>query len=314
VGGPTRRLATFSPSRPRRPVTVTRALFVVPCSSKLAHRAPARLLYTGTTFRLALRVVEREAALTAEPGLPTSVLIMSARHGLITPDTVIDPYEQTMTDGGSIPVSSLVTQLMHRAMSRTDIYAFLPKLYRTRLRAAADLLGHITDFTVLVHDVYEAAPGIGYQRQVLAAIRRSQPSPPQAEAGMPDTAFGSADSHSPLPTEVLMTTTALAVRFSHALPEHTAPGPYPQLILLPEGTTLAQLEDALDTVLDRDLGSPRVIYADIDDHLDDSGPHAVVLGDDHLFCLTCEAQGLLEISYVGDHPAARRIERWHNSL
>lgn len=158
-------------------MTATRALFVVPCSrSKLPRRAPARLLYTGTAFRLALRVVEREAALTAEPGLATSVLVLSARYGLITPDTEIDPYDQTMTDAGSISVPSLATQLLtHRVSSSTDIYSFLPKLYRIRLRAAADLVGHVTDFTVLVHDVYEAAPGIGYQRQVLAAIRGSHP-------------------------------------------------------------------------------------------------------------------------------------------
>jgi hypothetical protein len=180
-------------------VTATRALFVVPCSSsKLAHCAPARLLYTGTTFRLAPRVVEREAALTAEPGLPTSVLIMSARHGLITPDTVIDPYDQTITDAGSIPVSSLVTQLlMHRATSRTDIYAFLPRLYRTRLRATADLLGHNTDFTVLVHDVYEAAPGIDYQRRSSPPSGGHSPAPQAGACLVPLSTPPTAAAHCP---------------------------------------------------------------------------------------------------------------------
>lgn len=157
--------------------TPPRVLFVVPCGrSKLAHRAPARWLYTGTAFRFALRVVEREAALTEQPGVSTAVLILSARYGLITPDTEIDPYDQTMTDPGSVSVPSLAAQLLtHRVCSHTDIYAFLPGAYRTRLRAAADLLADLADYAVLVHDVYEAAPGIGYQRQVLASIRRSQP-------------------------------------------------------------------------------------------------------------------------------------------
>ncbi|CRK56970.1 Phage protein [Alloactinosynnema sp. L-07] len=178
-------------------MTATRALFVVPCSnSKLTHRAPARLLYTGSTFRLALRVVEREAALTTESGLPASVLILSARHGLITPDTEIDPYDQTMTDTGSIPVPSLATQLLtHQITSGTDIYAFLPHLYRTRLRAAVDLLCQLTEATVLIHDVYEAAPGIGYQRQVLASIRRSQPPAPDRAADLPRAMSSAAPAH-----------------------------------------------------------------------------------------------------------------------
>ena len=111
-----------------------------------------------------------------------------------------------------------------------------------------------------------------------------------------------------------MTSTDLAVPLSRALTACPTAVPRPERILLPAGTTLAQLEDALDMVLDRDLGTPQVIYADIDDLLDDHGPHVVVLGNEHLFCLTCQAQGLIEFSYFDDHPAAWQIERWHNSL
>ena len=103
--------ATVAIPHLKEPVTTppSATVFIVPCGrSKLAHSAPARQLYTGSMFRFCLTVVEREAALTAASNTTTtSVLILSARYGLITPDTHIEPYDQTMTSPTAIPAATL---------------------------------------------------------------------------------------------------------------------------------------------------------------------------------------------------------------
>jgi hypothetical protein len=60
--------------------------------TKRTHRAPARDLYTGSLFRAARRYAE--AAVAARH--IEAWFILSARHGLVHPDMVLDPYEATM--------------------------------------------------------------------------------------------------------------------------------------------------------------------------------------------------------------------------
>jgi hypothetical protein len=150
-------------------------LFVVPCgANKLDQPAPARELYTGSYFREVLAGAETEAAATArELGATVHVMILSAAHGLVDLDDVLDPYDLTMTGPNSISVDRLALQLRDLAVDDLEVYAFLPRAYHDRLRAAADLAfdaGLVEDL-VLVHDVYEAAPGIGYQKRVAAYLR-----------------------------------------------------------------------------------------------------------------------------------------------
>jgi uncharacterized protein involved in type VI secretion and phage assembly len=52
--------------------------------AKLDHAAPAAELYTGQAFKLAMRAAEAAEA---------DVLILSALHGVIKPDDVINPYD-----------------------------------------------------------------------------------------------------------------------------------------------------------------------------------------------------------------------------
>jgi hypothetical protein len=158
------------------PAVGTRRLFVVPCGrTKLDTPAPARSLYTGSMFRFCFAVIEREAALAAAAGMSARVMILSARHGLLDPDTEIAPYEQAMTAPGAVADWRLADQLAAvTADHDTEIVAFLPKAYLTRLREALDLIRRDHTHTVLLCDAYEAAPGIGYQRRVLADLRRSQ--------------------------------------------------------------------------------------------------------------------------------------------
>lgn len=55
----------------------------------------------------------------------------------------------------------------------TDIHAFLPRPYLSKLLAAREMLGPRGHGTHL-HDHYLGTRGIGYQRQVLATLRSSR--------------------------------------------------------------------------------------------------------------------------------------------
>jgi hypothetical protein len=56
--------------------------------SKLPHAAPASDLYTSALFRGARCSVERSC---------DRWFILSAEHGLVSPDEVLEPYEKTLT-------------------------------------------------------------------------------------------------------------------------------------------------------------------------------------------------------------------------
>lgn len=65
-----------------------RSIGLVACGKgKLDHPAPARDLYTGQLFRFARAYCEREY---------DTWWVLSAKHGLVHPDAVIAPYDQTL--------------------------------------------------------------------------------------------------------------------------------------------------------------------------------------------------------------------------
>ncbi|MEA3339465.1 MAG: hypothetical protein U9R15_05810 [Chloroflexota bacterium] len=62
---------------------------LVACSkTKLGHAAPARDLYQGTLFRLASAYAER---------LCDEWYVLSAKHGLVHPDTILKPYDAALS-------------------------------------------------------------------------------------------------------------------------------------------------------------------------------------------------------------------------
>ncbi|MEU1251578.1 DUF6884 domain-containing protein [Micromonospora arida] len=78
------------------------ALVIVPCgTAKLDRPAPAGLMYTGSYHRACRRAADR---------LGGRLLILSARHGLLTPDTVIEPYEVRMGQPGAVTAPTLYAQ------------------------------------------------------------------------------------------------------------------------------------------------------------------------------------------------------------
>lgn len=129
---------------------------VIPCGKdKQAVPAPARNLYVGSSFRLA-----RAAAMST--GLPW--FILSAKYGLLHPDTVIAPYEVTYGRGSGCPASTVRDQARDLIPTGT-VVSLCPLAYTDVLRAAigrdrvaAPLTGMRT----------------GYQRQAFARIRRAR--------------------------------------------------------------------------------------------------------------------------------------------
>ncbi len=69
-----------------------KTIVVVGCGKlKMNHAAPARDLYTGQLFRAAREWAEANA---------DAWCILSAKHGVIDPDTVVEPYDVRMQRGG----------------------------------------------------------------------------------------------------------------------------------------------------------------------------------------------------------------------
>ncbi|MFI1734944.1 DUF6884 domain-containing protein [Streptomyces acidicola] len=131
---------------------------VIPCSgAKLPHKAPAGQLYTGT---LHTRARKAAAALTANGG---TVLVLSALHGFLPLTQVIEPYDHTWEDAGSITVDQLRAQALRLGLSDAeDVVLLTPSRYTSRAAAvwpdARTPLAHL---------------GIGRQLGRLAALRES---------------------------------------------------------------------------------------------------------------------------------------------
>lgn len=132
---------------------------VIPCSAaKLDRPAPAGELYRGS-----LHIMCRRAAdtLTAEGG---TVVVLSARYGLVPLAQVIAPYELRMGDPGSITAAELRAQAARLGIDRAeDVTVLAGAAYTAAARsvwshAAAPLAG---------------SRGIGEMRQRLAQLART---------------------------------------------------------------------------------------------------------------------------------------------
>lgn len=139
--------------------------FVIPCGSEKATTAkPARDLYVSRHFQQTLAKVEAEAAAT--PG-DVRVLILSAYHGLLPLDEVVEPYDVKMGDPLSISEFGVnVTADLCGIAYEDEVYAFLPRRYYDVLAAGLALS------YVYPQDVYEATSGIGDQRHVTTVMSR----------------------------------------------------------------------------------------------------------------------------------------------
>ncbi|MCQ4045798.1 DUF6884 domain-containing protein [Streptantibioticus rubrisoli] len=130
---------------------------VIPCSGpKLDHAAPAGKLYVGRLHTHARRTAD---ALTARGG---TVLVLSALHGFLPLDQVIEPYDHTWEDVGSVTVEELRAQAAELGLTDAEVVLLTPEKYTQR---AAAVWPHAR--TPLAH------LGIGRQRGRLTAMRES---------------------------------------------------------------------------------------------------------------------------------------------
>lgn len=70
---------------------MNKKIFLISCvSQKRSQRAAAQDLYTSTLFTLNMRYARQLK--------PDAIFILSAKHGLLAPETMIDPYDVTLNE------------------------------------------------------------------------------------------------------------------------------------------------------------------------------------------------------------------------
>jgi hypothetical protein len=142
---------------------------IVGCgASKLDHAAPARELYTGALFRSAIRC--------AESGVFDEVFILSAKHGVLRPHQVVEPYDVALSSKSredrewwAQEVAEQLDAAIADGTHRDATLVFLaPKLYVDTVRPALKGPGPI--YTI---DTPLKGMGIGMQRGWLKRHTRS---------------------------------------------------------------------------------------------------------------------------------------------
>jgi hypothetical protein len=108
-----------------------RIVFVACSATKLTQAAPAKDLYTSDLFKKSRAYAE---ALIAA-GEADAWAILSAKHGIVAPDTVIEPYDQKLTDAGhhARAMWDLLVLDQLDDLAPTHLIALAGRAYRTPL-------------------------------------------------------------------------------------------------------------------------------------------------------------------------------------
>lgn len=132
---------------------------VIPCSgAKLDRPAPAGELYRGSLHTMCRRAAD---TLTVEGG---TVVVLSARWGLVPLAQVIEPYELRMGEPGSVTADELRAQAARLGIDRAaDVTVLAGAAYTT---AARSVWSHATA-------PLAGSRGIGVMRQRLAQLART---------------------------------------------------------------------------------------------------------------------------------------------
>lgn len=96
IEAPAARRIPTSPIKPSSPIRDVSdwsgALALISCTkAKLSKSAPARDLYSSPAFQMKRKLAERAGA---------SWVVLSAKHGILQPDDVVEPYDETLTTMG----------------------------------------------------------------------------------------------------------------------------------------------------------------------------------------------------------------------
>lgn len=144
-------------------------LVIIPCgASKLPTAAAAAELYTGSMFKDALRTA---LSMTSED----NIRIMSAKHGLLKLDQIVEPYELKMGQPGSVSLDALRYQLRDlyesHYLHEYDIHTLLPRAYYETLWAAVHTMNRTSCYAIV--NQYNGCAGIGYQKAKLRKLREA---------------------------------------------------------------------------------------------------------------------------------------------
>jgi hypothetical protein len=99
------------------------AVIVVSCGAqKRPQPAPAAQIYTGPYFVAALACARRLAD-------DKDIRILSAKHGLLRLDTIVEPYEQRFGRPGAIDVETAKRQAYEQGLLERRVVAFCGRDY-----------------------------------------------------------------------------------------------------------------------------------------------------------------------------------------
>jgi hypothetical protein len=127
-----------------------------PCGSrKLDHRAQAGDLYTGS--------YHRACRTTADALQPDRLLILSARHGLLDLDDVIDPYDTPHGTNDAITPQTLLAQATTRNILHLAPVIALGSAHHTSL---------VRTLWPYAHAPLTGTRGMGEQMARLAQLRK----------------------------------------------------------------------------------------------------------------------------------------------
>lgn len=120
----------------RQPARSPSKIVLISCSkSKLDKRAPARELYTGTLFKKAVAWAERHGY---------EWYVISALHGLVTPNQIIAPYDYSLNqlrgarERESWAHLAVSVHLMSYVSKGSHAFLMMPELYRRYLQHELD--------------------------------------------------------------------------------------------------------------------------------------------------------------------------------
>ena len=128
---------------------------VIGCSDAKADEATTvDDLYRSSFFALALKAAR---ALVPDE----QIRVLSARHGLVALDEIIDPYDTRWGDDDAIDTDDLAAQLGWLAATHSVVVSMTAKAYTGRIGASIDVV-----------DVFDGNRGIGDHRHDLSAAAR----------------------------------------------------------------------------------------------------------------------------------------------
>tara|TARA_X000001036_G_scaffold428511_1_gene458404 strand:- start:258 stop:917 length:660 start_codon:yes stop_codon:yes gene_type:complete len=139
---------------------------IIPCgSAKATEKTEARNLYTSQNFQAQLECAEKNCDF---------VYILSAKYGLVKPDTVVAPYDVKMGDEEDIDAYRLSQQLWGclnygGLYKNGEIDSWLPKTYFARLTDALSMCC----IDIEPYQVLKGNCGIGEQKAMVKQINET---------------------------------------------------------------------------------------------------------------------------------------------